>query len=60
MGKWIADRYKIMKELGHGKNSTVYLCRDYKEDCVVCGTSREINKDNFDKFDYDIFINQGK
>ena len=45
---------------GYDTKFKIVKCRDYKEDCVVCGTSREINKDNFDKFDYDIFINQGK
>lgn len=42
---------------GYDTHFKIMKCRNYRDDCVVCGTSPEVTKENFAQFDYDAFIN---
>ena len=42
---------------GYDTHFKIMKCRNYRDDCAVCGTSPEVTKENFAQFDYDEFIN---
>lgn len=51
MSSWIANRFKIIKELSGGNMSNVYLCRDFDSDtdndtCIIKLFNKIINDDS--------------
>ena len=48
---------KIIIFDGYDNRIKIMKTRNYQDDCIVCGKNKILNKDNFNEYDYDSFIN---